>query len=114
MDITAINSAIDSAFAAALANPQRVMAHFLSENVKLQTDTYVAPNGAGFRVVCQVRVPPSNRIVTRVKNHGPDIKSEKDWPQEGIENMPPPLTSRKWSGKWLYNLSNIQQFLKLT
>jgi hypothetical protein len=85
MDLTAINSAIDAAYAAALANPQRVMPQEIAPNVTLQTDTYVAPTGSGFRVVCRIKVPEANFTAVRVKNHGPDTASEQDWPVEGIE-----------------------------
>lgn len=86
MDLTPINQAIEAAFAAALANGgQRQMPQTIAENVTLQTDTYVAPAGSGFRVVCRVKVPEANFTATRVRNHGPDTASERDWPAEGIE-----------------------------
>ncbi len=85
MDLTLLNAAIDAAFAAALTNPQRVTPQVIAENVTLQTDTYVAPTGSGFRVVCRIKVPEANFTVTRVRNHGPDTASERDWPAEGIE-----------------------------
>lgn len=86
MDLTAINSAIDAAYATALANGgQRVMPQTIAPNVILQTDTYVAPDGEGFRVVARITVPEANYTATRVKNHGPDTASEQDWPSEGIE-----------------------------
>lgn len=86
MDLTAINSAIEAAYADALANGgQRVMPQTIAPNVTLQTDTYVAPDGLGFRVVATIFVPEANFRVSRVKNHGPDTASEQDWPAEGIE-----------------------------
>ena len=86
MDLTPLNQAIEAAYAAALANGgQRVLPQTIAENVTLQTDTYVAPAGSGFRVVCTVAVPSMNFRVSRVKNHGPDTASERDWPAEGIE-----------------------------
>jgi hypothetical protein len=86
MDLTAINSAIDAAYATALSNGgQRVMPQTIAPNVTLQTDTYVAPTGSGFRVLCQIKVPEANYTAARVKNHGPDTASDKDWPAEGIE-----------------------------
>jgi hypothetical protein len=87
MDLTPLNTAIDGAFAVALAqmpNPQRVAPQAIAPNVTLQTDTYEAPTGSGFRVVCRVRVPEANFTATRVRNHGPDSASERDWPVEGI------------------------------
>lgn len=86
MDLTSINPAIDAAYANALANGgQRVMPQTIAPNVTLQTDTYVAPDGPGFRVVATIFVPEANFRVSRVKNHGPDTASEQDWPTEGIE-----------------------------
>lgn len=86
MDLTAINSAIDAAYADALSNGgQRVMPQTIAPNVTLQTDTYVAPDGEGFRVVARITVPEANYTAVRVKNHGPDTASEQDWPSEGIE-----------------------------
>jgi len=86
MNLTAINSAIDAAYAAALANGgQRSMRQTIAPNVTLQTDTYVAPDGAGFRVVARVMVPEANFTAIRVRNHGPNTSSERDWPSEGIE-----------------------------
>jgi hypothetical protein len=85
MDLIAINQAIDAAFAVALTTPQRVAPQTIAPNVTLQTETYVAPSGSGFRVVCVIAVPEANFSVWRVKNHGPDADSERDWPSEGIE-----------------------------
>lgn len=86
MDLTAINSAIDAAYADALASGgQRQLPHVIAPNVTLKTDTYVAPNGSGFRVVCTIEVPEVHFAVSRVKNHGPDTQSERQWPAEGIE-----------------------------
>jgi hypothetical protein len=86
MDLTAINSAIESAYADALANGgQRAMPQTIAPNATLQTDTYVAPDGEGFRVVATIFIPEANFRVSRVKNHGPDTGSEREWPTEGIE-----------------------------
>lgn len=85
MDLAPLNTAINAAYAAALANPQRVMPQTIAPNVTLQTDTYVAPTGSGFRVVCTVFVPAVNFRFRRVRNHGPDTASEQGWPAEGIE-----------------------------
>ncbi len=88
MDLTPLNAATDAAYNAALAQmptPERVLPQTIAENVTLQTDTFVAPTGPGFRVVCTVAVPSVNFRVSRVKNHGPDTASERDWPTEGIE-----------------------------
>lgn len=88
MNTSSIDTAIDLACAAAMAqmpNPQRVMPQAIAPNVTLQTDTYVAPTGNGFRVVARVKVPEANYTATRVRNHGPDTTSEQAWPAEGIE-----------------------------
>lgn len=86
MNLAPLNAAIDASYATALANGgQRQMPQTIAENVTLRTDTYVAPAGPGFRVVCTVAVPSVNFRVSRVKNHGPDTASERDWPAEGIE-----------------------------
>lgn len=86
MDLALLSSAIEAAYAAALANGgQRQMPQTIAENVTLRTDTYVAPTGPGFRVVCTVSVPSANFRVSKVRNHGPDTASERDWPAEGIE-----------------------------
>lgn len=86
MNLSPINAAIDAAFATALANGgQRVTPATIAPNVTLQTDTYVGPAGSGFRVVCKIRVPAANFTATRVRNHGPDTTSEREWPAEGIE-----------------------------
>lgn len=95
MDITAINSAIDSAYADALANGgQRVRPQVIAPNVTIQTDSYASMNGSGFRVLCFIK-RADGAFVLRVKNYGPDTQSEREWPQEGIEaalqNMPPPF-----------------------
>jgi len=95
MNITAINSAIDEAYSNAILNGgQRVFSHAIANNVTLQTDSYNSINGNGFRVVCIVKRQDGASVV-RVKNYGPDINSEKEWPEEGIEvalqNAPIPL-----------------------
>jgi len=95
MNLNAINSAIDTAYNAAIANGgQRVMPQTIAPNVTIQTDSYTSTSGSGFRVVCIIK-REDGAFVMRVKNYGPDIKSEREWPQEGIEtalqNMPSPF-----------------------
>lgn len=85
MDLTLINEQIEAAYAAATENPVRVMPYEIAPNVTLQTDTYVAPVGTGFRVVCRITIPEVNYTVSRVKNYGSDTASECGWPEEGIE-----------------------------
>jgi len=95
MDIAAINSAIEAAYVDALANGgQRVRPQVIAPNVTIRTDSYVSMRGSGFRVLCFIK-REDGAFVMRVKNYGPDIKSEIEWPSEGIEtalrNMPPPF-----------------------
>jgi hypothetical protein len=85
MSLEPFNQAIEALYQAALSNPQIVAPQEIAPNVTLQTDTYVAPTGNGFRVVCRVKVPEANYTAIRVKNHGPDTASEQEWPAEGIE-----------------------------
>jgi len=97
MDLTPLNVAIDAAYATALAqmpSPQKVAAQTIAPNVTLQTDTYSVTRPTftatrvtktGFRVVCRIKVPEVNFSVSKVRNHGPDAASERDWPAEGIE-----------------------------
>jgi hypothetical protein len=95
MNLNAINSAIDTAYNTAIANGgQRVGSQVIAPNVTIRTDSYVSKSGSGFRVICFIK-REDGAFVMRVKNYGPDIRSEKQWPSEGIEtalqNMPPPF-----------------------
>jgi hypothetical protein len=95
MNLNAINSAIDTAYNTAIANGgQSVRSQVIAPNVTIRTVSYVSMNGSGFRVVCFIK-REDGAFIMRVKNHGPDIKSEKQWPAEGVEvalqNMPPPF-----------------------
>jgi hypothetical protein len=85
MDLTPLNAAIEAAYQTALINPQLVMPQTIAENVTLQTDTYTAATGPGFKVICIVTISSVNFRVSRVRNHGPDTASEREWPAEGIE-----------------------------
>jgi hypothetical protein len=82
MDLTAINAAIDAAYQAALANPQKQAPQAVGGNANqtVSVVTYVAPAGPGFRVVGTLNVGGC-RIV-RVRNHGPDTASERAWPSD--------------------------------
>ncbi|MBE2178879.1 MAG: hypothetical protein IAE97_00200 [Chthoniobacterales bacterium] len=82
--MTSINAAIDAAYAAALVSPGNA-SELVSEGVSIRTETYVSPAGTGFRVVCSVAVPAANFVAVKVRNHGPDTASERDWPAEGVE-----------------------------
>jgi hypothetical protein len=70
------------------------MPQTIAPNVTIQTDSYTSISGSGFRVVCIIK-REDGAFIMRVKNHGHDIKSEKQWPAEGVEvalqNMPPPF-----------------------
>jgi len=95
MNLNAINSAIDTAYNTAIANGgQRVRPQIIAPNVTIRTDSYVSKSGSGFRVVCIIK-REDGTFIMRVKNYGPDIKSEIEWPSEGIEtalpNMPSPF-----------------------
>ncbi len=82
MDLTPINSAIDAAFAAAHANPQKQAPTPVAGNLDqtVAVVTYVAPTGSGFRVVATLNIGGCR--ITRVKNHGPDTASERAWPAD--------------------------------
>lgn len=84
MNINQINQLIDEAYEAALLNPTTVARHYIFDNVSLQTDIYTSPYGDGFRIVCIIS-DNEGRFIMRVKNHGPDILSEIEWPNENIE-----------------------------
>ena len=85
MDLTAINTAMDAAFSAALENPQNVAPNQVGgePNQTVQTVVYQAPEGNGFRVIGRVKA--GNFSAIKIRNHGPDSLSERDWPAEGIE-----------------------------
>lgn len=85
MNLETIDQAIDTAYQAALNDPQIVAPQTIAENVTLRTDIYSSPRGEGFRIVCAVSVPEANFTVLRVRNHGYDSNSERAWPAEGIE-----------------------------
>ena len=82
MNVAPINAAIDAAFTAALANPQKVASAPVNgdANQIVQTVAYDAPTGIGFRVVGKINV--SGATIIRTKNHGPDTTSERAWPAD--------------------------------
>jgi len=88
-----INQAIESAYLAALPNPKTIEAQEISPNIFLRTDVYNSNIGSGFKVVCIV-FSENGASVFRIKNYGPDTKSETPWPSEGIyaslQNKVPP------------------------
>jgi hypothetical protein len=79
MDYSALNTLIDSAFNTAIENGNRVFPYEIALNTILQVDTYNSPNGNGFRVVCSIFDKINNTITTRIRNYGPDTKSEQNW-----------------------------------
>jgi len=80
MDLTSINSAIDAAYATALTNGgKRALPYILAESATLRTDTYISQNGNGFRIVCIIKNNNNKTVTTRIRNHGPDTESERDW-----------------------------------
>jgi len=82
MQTATLDAAADAAFAEAVQNPVRVPRHWIADNATLQTDTYVAPDGVGFRVVCRIVDALSGVAVARVRNYGPDTDSERPWPAD--------------------------------
>jgi len=80
MDTALLDALIDSAYEAAMRNPQRVQRHSVSDNATLQTEIYESPEGSGFRVVCIIFDGLTGATVARVLNHGSDTQSARDWP----------------------------------
>ena len=80
MNLAAINTAIDAAFTAALPSPQKQSAQPVggNSNQTVAVVTYVAPTGSGFRVVGTLNIDGCK--ILRVRNHGPDTASEREWP----------------------------------
>lgn len=80
MNLTTINAAIDAAFTAALSSPQKQSAQPVggNSNQTVAVVTYVAPTGSGFRVVGTLNIDGCK--ILRVRNHGPDTASEREWP----------------------------------
>ena len=88
MDTTHIDAAIEAAFTAATdlgskvakIIPQAILtqdAGTTSETVR--TDVYTSPKGSGFRIVGTITFP-NGFTVSRVKQSGWDVKSERPWP----------------------------------
>lgn len=85
MDIASINLAINAAYNIAIENGgKRAAPQVIAPNVTLQTNTYSSINGSGFRVICIIK-REDGAFIMRVKNYGPDINSEIDWPSGNIE-----------------------------
>jgi hypothetical protein len=82
MNLTSINAAIDAAYSAALAHPQKVAPATVGDdaNQTVQTVVYEAPIGSGFRVVGKINV--GGATILRVRNSGPDTGSERAWPAD--------------------------------
>ena len=85
MNLTAINSAMQAAYDAALVNPLKQAPTQVGDdpNQTVQVVIYQAPTGSGFRVIGRIKV--GGYVATKVLNHGPDTGSARDWPVEGIE-----------------------------
>ena len=88
METTHIDAAIEAAFTAATALGARVAkiapqaiptldSGAASETV--QTDVYISAKGSGFRIVGTITFP-NGFSVSRVKQSGWDVKSERPWP----------------------------------
>lgn len=85
MNIDLINFEINLAYNNAIKNGgQRLNKRTVFPNITIKTDSYTSKTGNGFRVVCIVK-RNDGAFVKRVKNYGPDINSEIEWPEEGIE-----------------------------
>ena len=74
---------MDSAFSAALTNPQCVAPHSLADTdsvtqCTLRTDVYNGPHGSGFAVVATLIL--GDQSVTIVRQHGPETHREKPAP----------------------------------
>jgi hypothetical protein len=80
MNLTAINTTIETAFTAALFNAQKQSAQPVGNNPNqtVAVVTYDAPTGSGFRVVGTINIDGCKII--RVRNYGPDTASEREWP----------------------------------
>ena len=78
LKLTEINAAVDAAFNAAVAAPQRVAPQVLGENATLRTDVYTGPRGAGFAVAAMVDL--GWRKLEIARQHGPEMHREQPAP----------------------------------
>jgi hypothetical protein len=79
MNLSTINSIIDSVYIESIQNPQRIFPYEISQNVTLQVDLYENNNGNGFRVACKMFDSINKTVKIRVRNYGPDVNSELVW-----------------------------------
>ena len=85
LTLSQIGAVADAAFQTTLALPQqRVVPQAIGDNVTLRTDIYVGPFGSGFAVVAQIKI--GERIIIRVRQHGPETARERDWDHQAIQN----------------------------
>jgi hypothetical protein len=85
MNIEQINQLIEEAYQEALNNPQRILPYSIDNNITLQTDLYSNDGENGFKIICTISFPNINFNLYKVRNYGPDVNSEQDWPLEGID-----------------------------
>ena len=79
MDTKIIDKEIELLFDQSLEDPQIIRPYFVRGNTNLiaEVQTYTSLEGNGFRVVGKLK--ENNKTYIRVKNHGPDIHSERGW-----------------------------------
>lgn len=84
-----IDAAIDAAYAAALANPQRQPAQPVNgdPSATVRVDTYTSTIGSGFCVVGQVVL--GDIVLKKVRQHGPDTASEHGWKSFTLPKLVP-------------------------
>jgi hypothetical protein len=87
VNIAYLDAVVEAEYQAAVLNPERRHPVEVLPNVTVQTDLYVAPEGQGFRVVCNVADPTTFAVVSRVKNYGPDAQSETPWPDDVADEL---------------------------
>jgi hypothetical protein len=80
MDTSKIEEAMEAARLEALTEPQRVPPAPVDgdPDQTVEVQTYEAGGVPGFRVVGRIRV--GGYMAVRVMNHGPDTRSEREWP----------------------------------
>jgi hypothetical protein len=79
MNTEIIDNEIDKLYNLSLNSPQIIPPYFVGENQNyiVSVDTYTSLEGNGFRVVGKLK--EDGKTYIRVKNHGPDVNSERDW-----------------------------------
>ncbi|MCX6968481.1 MAG: hypothetical protein NTZ46_12040 [Verrucomicrobia bacterium] len=78
LTLTQVQAAVDSAYQAALAMPQRVATQSIGANATLRTDLYTGPCGSGFIVVATVDLAWRKLVIAR--QHGPEAGRDQPAP----------------------------------